>query len=65
MAANQAAPLLHSINDSCTVLGNSGRNTIYNLVSAGKLKMVKLGRRSFITDTSLRQLVSELEQRTP
>ena len=58
---NQPAPLLHSINDACRMLGDSGRNTVYNLINDGRLTMVKLGRRSFITHDSIVAFVESLK----
>ena len=58
---NQPQPLLYSINETCRVLGNSGRNTVYNLINDGRLTMVKLGRRSFITHDSIVAFVESLK----
>ena len=49
--------ILHSIPATGELLGGSGRNTVYELVNADELELVKLGRRSFITDESIRALV--------
>ena len=53
--------LLHNIEGTREILGNVGRTTIYELINDGKLKRVKIGARSFITDSSIRDYVCELE----
>ncbi len=53
-------PLLHSINDTKSLL-NCGRNTVYKLVNSRELTMIKMGRRSLITDKSIRALVDRKE----
>jgi excisionase family DNA binding protein len=50
------APLSYKIDDAAAALGVSQR-TIYNLIDAGKLRRVKVGRRSLIPATDLRALV--------
>jgi excisionase family DNA binding protein len=50
------SPLLHTINDTTAIL-NCGRNTVYNLVNSNELTLIKMGRRSLITDESIRALV--------
>lgn len=55
-AVPNSSPLLHSINDTKSLL-NCGRNTVYNLVNSNELTMIKMGRRSLITDESIRALV--------
>lgn len=59
--------LLHSINDTKLLL-NCGRNTVYNLARRNELTLIKIGRRSLITDESIRALidkkVAEAQNRT-
>ena len=57
----KSATLLHSINETCRLLGYSGRNAIYLLIQNGEIEMVKLGRRSFITHESLIAFVDKLK----
>ncbi|WP_281016500.1 helix-turn-helix domain-containing protein [Minwuia sp. IMCC3077] len=47
--------LLHSVPSACAQLG-IGRTKLYELVNAGHLKMVKIGRSTRITDESLRDV---------
>ena len=54
--------LLHSIEGTREILGDVGRTKTYELIGAGKLKRVKIGTRSFITDRSIRAYVRELEE---
>ena len=51
--------LLNSINDTCTLLG-VGRNTVYNLIGAGKLLSVKVGDRRLIPQASIENFVQQL-----
>jgi excisionase family DNA binding protein len=66
-ASSNSNPLLHSINDTKSLL-NCGRNTVYNLVHRNELTMIKMGRRSLITDESIREYidrkVAEAQSRT-
>ena len=52
--------LLHTIPATRELLGGAGLSTIYKLVEAGKLELVKLGSRSLITDKSVKDLVASL-----
>lgn len=53
--------LLLSINDAADCLG-VGRTKIYELVASGDLTLVKLGRKSLITDTSIKGLVARISE---
>lgn len=55
--------LLHPIPDAAQVLGIS-RTTIYELISAGALKPVKIGRRTFIAQEELERYVASLKEAT-
>lgn len=55
---------LISIPDSCTALGNVSRTTLYELVNAGELTKVNIGRRGFITAKSIAAYVDRLSQPT-
>ena len=57
--ANQIPILLRKVEEGERML-NCGRSTIYELIDAGKLEMVKLGRATRLTDRSIRRLVDEL-----
>jgi len=50
------APLLHTIEQTRKLLA-CGRNTVYNLVNRNELTMIKMGRRSLITDDSIRAYI--------
>lgn len=47
-----------SVNDAAKAL-SLGRSKIYELICSGDLKIVKIGRRTLITVTSIRNLVRE------
>jgi len=50
---------LLNISDGCASLG-IGRTTLYELVNAEEVTLVKIGRRSFVTAASVRQYVERL-----
>ena len=49
-------PLLRTIEQTRELLA-CGRNSVYNLVNRNELTMIKLGRRSLITNESIREYV--------
>jgi excisionase family DNA binding protein len=53
-------PRLISIPEACEILGGICRATLYRLVKSEKLKLVKVGSRSFVPDTSLASYLNEL-----
>jgi excisionase family DNA binding protein len=52
------SPLLHSIDGACHRL-SIGRSWLYTEIAAGRIKVVKLGRRTLIPDAELRRVVTE------
>jgi excisionase family DNA binding protein len=50
--------LLHTIEQTRQLLA-CGRNTVYNLLSRNELTLIKMGRRSLITDESIRDYVAQ------
>ena len=46
----------YTVRQACQVTG-LGKSTIYDLMREGRLERVKVGRRSLITDRSLRRLI--------
>jgi excisionase family DNA binding protein len=63
MAKNTSRPLIEpladSIVDTATRIG-IGRSKVYDLLNAGKLKSIKIGRRRLVTRDSQRELLSSL-----
>lgn len=55
--------LLHPIPAAAEVLGIS-RTTVYELISTGALKPVKIGRRTFISQEELERYVASLKEAT-
>ncbi|MFX0539555.1 helix-turn-helix domain-containing protein [Ornithinimicrobium sp. Y1847] len=53
--------LLHPIPDAAAVLG-IGRSTLYELIAAGEIATVKIGRRTLISQDELERYVRELGQ---
>lgn len=62
MKDTKTAPLIHSIPTTEHLLGDIGHTKIYEIINEGKLKKIKIGTRSFITDKSIRDYVRELEE---
>jgi len=56
--SQRPAPLAYSINDACKVLG-IGRTYLYQLISEGRVRACKLGKRTLIPAASLNGLVEE------
>lgn len=52
--------LTASVEDAGKAIG-IGRTKTYELIAEGRLKALKLGRRTLITTSSIRQLVSDLQ----
>lgn len=52
---------LHPVPEAREILGNIGHSKFYEVVRAGELRLVKIGRRSFVTDDELRRFVRSLE----
>lgn len=51
-------PIAYRIEDAARALG-VGRTTIYRLIRDGKLRIVKVGKRSLITASELQSFLSE------
>jgi hypothetical protein len=56
----RANRLLHSVADVGTQLGGSSRSRVYELIAAGELETVSIGRRTFVTGDSLVAYVERL-----
>ena len=54
--------LTASIKETRHSLGNIGQTKVYELIADGKLKTLKLGRRTLVLTSSIRDLVDELSQ---
>lgn len=52
-------PILHSIKSTAEKL-DIGRSSVYGLIASKKIKAIKIGRRTLITDQSIQHLVDEL-----
>ena len=50
-------PLAHKIPDACRRLG-IGRTMIYELLSAGELRSIKLGNRTLIPESELQKFIA-------
>ena len=64
MQSTNPTRLLHNIKETCEILGDVGRTKVYELMHEGRLRKVKIGARSFVTDKSIRAYVHELESAT-
>lgn len=54
------APLLYDEEGARYMLGNVGRSKLYEEIAAGRLRAVKIGRRTFIAHAELERYVGEL-----
>lgn len=54
-------PLLHSIDGACQRL-SMGRSWLYAEISAGRIQVAKLGRRTLIPDDELRRIAGKAVQ---
>ena len=52
--------MLYSINETAEAL-RLGRTSIYNFIKLGRLKTVKLGRRTLVKVSSIQDLIGESE----
>ena len=55
--------LLYPIPETQEILGGISRSHLYELIKRGDLEVVKMGKRSFITDEAIRKLVAQLPRR--
>ena len=60
MKISSSDQLLHPIPEARAILGNIGNSKFYQIVASGQLKLVKIGRRSFVTPDELRRYVDSL-----
>lgn len=56
-------PLAHAIPDACRRIG-IGRTKLYQLLEAGEIRAIKIGKKTLIPDSELQRLVSDLIART-
>ena len=61
MEAPEVKPLIHDVPTSRKILGDIGHTKFYDEVRTGKIKLVKIGKRSFCTDAELARYVEALE----
>ncbi|BBY47646.1 hypothetical protein MARA_11140 [Mycolicibacterium arabiense] len=53
-------PLLQNYAQAMVTLGHIGRSSLYELIDAGEITRVKIGRRAFITTASIAAYVDRL-----
>jgi hypothetical protein len=53
---------LYPIPEARQLLGNISHSSFYKEVKAGKIKLVKIGKRSFVSDTTIDSVVDELQK---
>ena len=51
--------LLHSINDTARLLG-IGRSTLFSLIANSRIRTVKIGRRTLVSDCEVKRFLNEL-----
>jgi excisionase family DNA binding protein len=52
---------LYSLDQASEALGGLGKTTIFELIKTGALKVVRIGRRTFISQNALTEFVSANE----
>lgn len=60
MDAAPPIPLLHDEESARYMLGNVGRSKLFEEIQAGRLRAVKIGRRTFIAQAELERYVAAL-----
>ena len=60
MSFSPSDQLLHPIPEARARLGNIGHSKFYQVVASGQLKLVKIGRRSFVTSDELERFINAL-----
>ena len=60
--ADGTRPLLVPVPDAQNQLGGISRTTLYELINAGELVRVNVGRRSFVTSESIAAYVNKLSK---
>lgn len=55
-------PIFHTVPQACHRL-SLGRSKLYELISAGQLKPVRVGRRTLLPEAELQRFAAELVQR--
>ncbi len=61
MDAPEVTPRIHSVPVSRKLLGDIGHTKFYDEVRSGKIKLVKIGKRSFCTDAEIARYIAALE----
>lgn len=56
--------MLIPYDEAMQALGGIGRTTLFELINGGQLERVNIGRRGFITTTSLTAYVDSLSEKT-
>ena len=59
---SSSGQLLNSVKKCRHLLGDIGNSKFYEEVAAGRLKLVKIGRRSFLTTDEIRRYVASLQE---
>lgn len=54
---------LHSVPDALRLLGSMGRTWFYAEVAAGRIRVVKLGKRTLVPDSEIQRIIEDAEAR--
>jgi excisionase family DNA binding protein len=60
--AEQSAAQLHPVESVMNRLG-VGRSMVFELMSSGRLRSVKVGRRRLVPESAIREFIAELDAR--
>ena len=54
---------LHSVPEALRLLGSMGRTWFYSEVGAGRIRVVKLGKRTLVPDSEVQRIIEDAEAR--
>lgn len=54
---------LHSVPEALSLLGSMGRTWFYSEVGAGRIRVVKLGKRTLVPDSEIQRIIEDAESR--
>lgn len=60
----EGMPRLYPIDEALGFLGGYSRSWFFAEVAAGRIRVAKLGKRTFVRDSEIRRLIAEAEARS-
>ena len=56
--ADTSPQALHTVQQACALLGGISRTLLYELIGAGRVRVVKLGARTMVPDAEIRRIAA-------